>query len=364
MATIKITKEEIFETEVNRIAGEIALKSPEQDTAKAQEYFERALAVARQQQAKSWELRAAMNTARLCRHQGKVKQARELLAPVYGWFTEGFDTRSERGQGAAGRTGISGGRDRLLHLLDTGRRKVTEFRHCHDVAKKDAGGQFRESPEWREFLDGDGPAMPMRRILASLIVVPLTMVVCLCALLPGGAQAQSTGTPQRGVAVLDFNYIDTSGETNSRMVEHQEWLGALVAGLRADFACSTGTYRLNCSRLPSGAMRGRTLRSMSFRARRKRRSSSSWAPCTSKAPSFNGPRSLPLTSTPTRSSLTSCSRFAATAPKRGGRRNNSWRAIFWRRPLRSRPAAINPRPASSSRSSISSCSTSAPALRS
>ena len=48
---------------------------------------------ARQQQAKSWELRAAMSLARLWRDQGKVQQARELLAPVYGWFTEGFDTR-------------------------------------------------------------------------------------------------------------------------------------------------------------------------------------------------------------------------------------------------------------------------------
>ena len=56
-------------------------------------YFTRALAVARQQQAKSWELRAAMSLARLWRDQGKVQQARELLAPVYGWFTEGFDTR-------------------------------------------------------------------------------------------------------------------------------------------------------------------------------------------------------------------------------------------------------------------------------
>ena len=45
------------------------------------------------QQAKSWELRAAMSLARLWRDQGKVQQARELLAPVYGWFTEGFDTR-------------------------------------------------------------------------------------------------------------------------------------------------------------------------------------------------------------------------------------------------------------------------------
>ena len=62
-------------------------------TAKAQEYFERALAVSHKQQAKSWELRAAMSMAGLWRDQGKVQQARELLAPVYGWFTEGFDTR-------------------------------------------------------------------------------------------------------------------------------------------------------------------------------------------------------------------------------------------------------------------------------
>ena len=54
----------------------------------------RALAVARKQEAKSWELRAAMSVARLWRDQGKVRKARELLAPVYGWFTEGFDTRN------------------------------------------------------------------------------------------------------------------------------------------------------------------------------------------------------------------------------------------------------------------------------
>ena len=72
--------------------GEIALKSPEPDTAKAEAYFERALAVARQQQAKSWELRAAMSMARLWRDQGKRDEARDLLGPVYNWFTEGFDT--------------------------------------------------------------------------------------------------------------------------------------------------------------------------------------------------------------------------------------------------------------------------------
>jgi predicted ATPase len=54
--------------------------------------FEHALSIARQQQAKSWVLRAAMSMARLWRDQGKRQEARELLAPVYGWFTEGFDT--------------------------------------------------------------------------------------------------------------------------------------------------------------------------------------------------------------------------------------------------------------------------------
>ena len=92
MTAVQTTKESWCEAELHRIAGEIALKSPEPDAAKAEEYFERALAVARKQQAKSWELRAAMSMARLWRDQGKPQQARELLAPVYGWFTEGFDT--------------------------------------------------------------------------------------------------------------------------------------------------------------------------------------------------------------------------------------------------------------------------------
>jgi predicted ATPase len=92
MDILKTAKERWFEAEANRIAGDIALRSPAPDIAKAEAYFERALAVARQQQAKSWELRAAMSMARLWRDQGKPQQARELLAPVYGWFTEGFDT--------------------------------------------------------------------------------------------------------------------------------------------------------------------------------------------------------------------------------------------------------------------------------
>jgi predicted ATPase len=89
---MQTSKQRWCEAETNRIAGEIVLLSPKRDAARAEAYFERALAVSHNQQAKSWELRASMSLARLWREQGKPQQARELLAPVYGWFTEGFDT--------------------------------------------------------------------------------------------------------------------------------------------------------------------------------------------------------------------------------------------------------------------------------
>jgi predicted ATPase len=73
------------------MAGEIALLS-EPNAEKAQAHFERALAIASEQQARSFELRAAMSMARLWRDQGKRKEACGLLTPVYGRFTEGFDT--------------------------------------------------------------------------------------------------------------------------------------------------------------------------------------------------------------------------------------------------------------------------------
>ena len=92
MSAAATTKERWCEAEVYRTAGEIASLASERDAVKAEAYFERALTVARRQQAKSWELRAAMSLARFWRRQGKKLQARELLAPVYGWFTEGFDT--------------------------------------------------------------------------------------------------------------------------------------------------------------------------------------------------------------------------------------------------------------------------------
>jgi len=64
--------------------------------AKAQACFEHSLSLARAQQAKSWELRAAMSLARLLSDQGKRQAARDLLAPIYDWFTEGFDTSDLR----------------------------------------------------------------------------------------------------------------------------------------------------------------------------------------------------------------------------------------------------------------------------
>jgi predicted ATPase len=92
MIAVETNKERWCEADIHRIAGQIALRSSEPDAAKAEAHFARALAVARQQQAKSWELRAALSMARLWRDQGKLVEARELLAPLYGWFTEGFDT--------------------------------------------------------------------------------------------------------------------------------------------------------------------------------------------------------------------------------------------------------------------------------
>jgi predicted ATPase len=92
MTAVETTKEKWCEAEVHRVAGEIALKSTEPDAAKAQAYFESALSIACAQQAKSWELRTATSLARLWRNQGKRQQAHDHLAPIYGWFTEGFDT--------------------------------------------------------------------------------------------------------------------------------------------------------------------------------------------------------------------------------------------------------------------------------
>jgi predicted ATPase len=92
MKIIDTNHERYWEAEVYRVRGELLVLDPKPDVAKAEAYFNRVLDVARKQQAKFWELRGAISMARLWRDQGKRDEARELLAPIYGWFTEGFDT--------------------------------------------------------------------------------------------------------------------------------------------------------------------------------------------------------------------------------------------------------------------------------
>ena len=93
---MEATGERWYEAEILRMAGEIALMSSVPDAAKAQAHLQRALEIAHTQQARSWELRAATSLARLWRDEGRRAEARDLPAPVCGWFTEGFDTRDLR----------------------------------------------------------------------------------------------------------------------------------------------------------------------------------------------------------------------------------------------------------------------------
>jgi predicted ATPase len=88
---VETTQERWSEAELHRRRG--ALFQSISKFAAAEASYYQALAVARRQSAKFWELRAATSLARLWRDRGKREEARELLAPVYGWFTEGFDTR-------------------------------------------------------------------------------------------------------------------------------------------------------------------------------------------------------------------------------------------------------------------------------
>jgi len=92
LAVIQRTGERIYEAELYRLQGELRLRIARDNPAEAETSFRQALDIARQQQAKSLELRAAMSLARLWQQQGKRQEAHDLLAPVYGWFTEGFDT--------------------------------------------------------------------------------------------------------------------------------------------------------------------------------------------------------------------------------------------------------------------------------
>jgi predicted ATPase len=89
---VRRNDERLYAAETHRIRGELHLRQPHPHPGRAEECFEDALAIARDQQAKSWELRAATSMARMWLRDGRVDDARNLLLPVYDWFTEGFDT--------------------------------------------------------------------------------------------------------------------------------------------------------------------------------------------------------------------------------------------------------------------------------
>jgi predicted ATPase len=92
LALVDKNGERWWEAERHRLKGELLLRHPVPDEHQAEACFDRSLAMSRRQQAKSLELRAAMSLSRLWQHQGKRQEARQLLAAIYGWFTEGFDT--------------------------------------------------------------------------------------------------------------------------------------------------------------------------------------------------------------------------------------------------------------------------------
>ncbi len=100
LTTLQLTGSKWLEADIHRFSGEIALLSPDRDVAEAERRFERALELARAQQARSWELRAATSLARLWRDQGRRGEAHDLLAPVYRSFAEGFDTSDLKQAGA------------------------------------------------------------------------------------------------------------------------------------------------------------------------------------------------------------------------------------------------------------------------
>src|SRR5436190_22154048 len=89
LQTSRHRSENWFEAELLRLRGYCL---QDRDPAKAEELFKDAICVAQRQEPKLWELRAAVSLARLRRDQGRHSEGRDLLAPVYGWFTEGFDT--------------------------------------------------------------------------------------------------------------------------------------------------------------------------------------------------------------------------------------------------------------------------------
>jgi predicted ATPase len=89
---VETTEVRWWEAELHRLKGTLLLQLPAPDVHQAEACFQQALAIAHAQQAKALELRAAVSLSRLWQRQGQPEATRDLLVPIYGWFTEGFDT--------------------------------------------------------------------------------------------------------------------------------------------------------------------------------------------------------------------------------------------------------------------------------
>jgi len=92
LAAVRNADGRFYDAELSRLKGELMLACSAEPHAEGEACFRQALDIARRQQAKSWELRAAMSLAHLWQQQDRRAEAQDLLAPIYGWFTEGFDT--------------------------------------------------------------------------------------------------------------------------------------------------------------------------------------------------------------------------------------------------------------------------------
>ena len=92
LTLVNATGERVYEAELYRLKGELLLQQSSDNATEAEACFHQAITIAQSQSAKSWELRAATSLAKLWQRQGKRQEAYDLLAPVYNWFTEGFDT--------------------------------------------------------------------------------------------------------------------------------------------------------------------------------------------------------------------------------------------------------------------------------
>jgi predicted ATPase len=128
-----------FAAELNRHKGRLLLRQGNSEA--AEELYRKALSIAEEQGAKLWELRAAVSLARLRRDQGRCAEARDLLAPIYGWFTEGFDTPDLKEAKA---------------LLDA-------TRHRMQVVVVTTNNRVRRKPSPTRPLKGPGPASPAVR---------------------------------------------------------------------------------------------------------------------------------------------------------------------------------------------------------